>query len=494
MPVTILSPERNLGPVKRKPQATDSSPPPPTRKGPVAAPLRPPLPVKPKPPIRATKRPAVPSSPTPTSGEVSPTRSPRTADESPKTFVASAFLLHQTDRVMREAYGADEKTLVLHSLQNLQRGTALVDVYISECHSVGPEVIKKPNSGVVRTLTSNWDATTVVDLSFHSNLIGTVRPLLPVFVMCQHLTSLTLKNNGLSNDDCADIYVAFRHHASIVSIDLSRNPDITGEGGRSLLLLVRSNRRLGVMRLASTSIPATMLTKISKQAAMNLHDNHITREQYLQLRSVFERMDRDGSGTVDLKELVEAEMDERRRLRTRVLQRLGTRDQFQEYCGLIREQQHRYEAKCREVFRKISKDPNDRGITFAEYVKLQYPQCPMHVIEGDLAIYRKDSSKDASSLHPTGSVDLLAPVHDESFLTLDQIINLFARYDKDESGSVNVVELMQGVGVEERIARMLLADFDFNRDEALSIEEFIAYCSLADLRRERTFLASSGDH
>eukprot|EP00759_Apiculatamorpha_spiralis_P014456 PhF_6_TR21077/c0_g1_i2/m.30376 len=405
---------------------------------------------------------------------------------------------------MSSAFGSDEKILLSKCLHYMETLTPLHTIYTEEAARFGH---KKPNSAVVHVLmgqnqqpNSNETIkvisfahyTGLTELNLNMNALGTLAALQCVLVISTQLKCLFLKHNNLANSDCHVLNLALRHHPSITSIDLSKNEDIGGDGGRALLQLLRCNRNISTCRVDQTSIPKAQVAVIQKEAATNFHSSRLTRYDYEVMHQIFKDLDDDRSGTVSLAELLGHENTKQKQFGE--LLQMKSREEFAAYNAFVKESASRYEARCREVFRKSGKDIRS-GVSFSEYVHMCYPHIPLMAIEVDIEKYKKEIADEedkgrrigASSPKPSNAIiksfaEEEAETLEALYLTLPQIIKLFWKYDVNGDGWITVGELAKGVDIEEKMAYSVLKDFDLNHDDRLCLDEFIAYCSYDDVK------------
>jgi len=142
----------------------------------------------------------------------------------------------------------------------------LRESYIANC--IQSKV--RTNTGVLELLGEYRAARDVTRFSLGTNLLGEGRimPLLPLFGQMPRLQSLDLSNNGLRNRALQGLCAALSGHPAIRDIDVSGNP-FSRAGGKALLQLVASNRRIVVARCDHTQMEISLRDRILDAARRN---------------------------------------------------------------------------------------------------------------------------------------------------------------------------------------------------------------------------------
>jgi hypothetical protein len=151
-------------------------------------------------------------------------------------------------------------------LESLVQITPLRSDYIANCLKAKV----KPNSGVVKllsTITSDRDA---IDLNLSSNYLGDggLAPLVPLFNRLYRLQSLKLSDIGIKNSGAQQLASALMNHPSLVSLDVSKN-GISRSGGKELLALASSLPSLRQIDISGTSIDAALQERIITRVSLN---------------------------------------------------------------------------------------------------------------------------------------------------------------------------------------------------------------------------------
>ena len=151
-------------------------------------------------------------------------------------------------------------------LESLVQITPLRSDYIANCLKAKV----KPNSGVVKLLSTITNDRDAVELTLSSNYLGDggLAPLVPLLTRLYRLQTLRLSDIGIKNSGAQQLAQCLVHHPSLTSLDVSKN-GISRSGGKDLLTLASSLPSLRVIDVGGTSIDPALQERILKRVALN---------------------------------------------------------------------------------------------------------------------------------------------------------------------------------------------------------------------------------
>jgi hypothetical protein len=151
-------------------------------------------------------------------------------------------------------------------LESLVQVTPLRSDYIANCLKAKV----KPNSGVVKLLSTITSDRDVLELNLSNNYLGDngLAPLVPLFTRLYRLQVLKLSDIGIKNAGTQLLSVALANHPSLSVLDVSKN-GISRSGGKDLLTLASTLSSLRSVDLSGTSIDAALQERIRTRVALN---------------------------------------------------------------------------------------------------------------------------------------------------------------------------------------------------------------------------------
>ena len=150
---------------------------------------------------------------------------------------------------------------------NKRMAKALREVYEEGCVEYGVSA----NSALLNMLPDKVGVALPGDtLDLSRNFVGDrgLTPVLGVVQRCPTLRTLVLSDNGLRNAAVRNITAALRTHPGVTALDLSDNM-ISEGAGVALGDLVQENRRVTVVNVNNTKVPAELRLKIKQQITAN---------------------------------------------------------------------------------------------------------------------------------------------------------------------------------------------------------------------------------
>ena len=153
----------------------------------------------------------------------------------------------------------------------------------------------RPNSFIVRLLESQ-PSTPLTTLNLGANYIGPkgFTAVLKLIAQWQTLESINLCGNGLDSSCIIPLCEVLLSHMGVSSLDLSNNP-ITLTGGKALMRLVETNRRIVHLSVVGTDIFETLSERLTMAADENYrnhfgHEPHLVPSRPMSQRPVFARL------------------------------------------------------------------------------------------------------------------------------------------------------------------------------------------------------------
>ena len=330
--------------------------------------------------------------------------------------------------------------------------------------------------------------------------IKSILPLLDVLRLNTQLEELDLANNAFSSTDLQLLFLVLQTSRSLKSLDISGNPVCTSRTVGGLRRLLIRNTSIWKVAIRGT-IPAASCTKVVQQADYNYHCNNLTREDYFFFKSAFATLDRDNSGTVDKKELMDylrngGDMDvngmlefggkspvvlprkDSKRGASFSLKRNSMRGRAsksfkgeatkvanaQTFIKAAKRTEYRSQARAEAMIGKMMSkyDANgDAEFSLYEFLHMFYNTISPQVIE---KIAKRYESSPSWLMGGASLADLE---------------EVFEKYDTDGSGDLSWEELKTGI-LEMPDGEALwqrcephLHKYDLNNDQSLSLEEFV---------------------
>eukprot|EP00760_Papus_ankaliazontas_P035356 PhM_4_TR7759/c0_g1_i1/m.93803 len=146
----------------------------------------------------------------------------------------------------------------------------LESVYTTTFQQLGGKKMNTAISKLIGTVTQAGTSPTEALLA--DNYIGDIGvrafflTLVPRWPL---LHKIVVSCNGLNNDTVRCLCDAVVYHPALTYIDLSRNVEVTQQGGAELLLLARRNQLLRTIDVDGTSIPQVWKKKLEAQLTIN---------------------------------------------------------------------------------------------------------------------------------------------------------------------------------------------------------------------------------
>ena len=166
------------------------------------------------------------------------------------------------------------------------RNVSLRDIYLLECSRYR----QRPNSLFSKTSCNVPGDYSIELLDLSTNYIASLKPFLDVIRMASRLRKISLRDNGLSNEDIKILCESIQDHPSIEEIDLTGNKRLTVVAGRYLQSLIKCRERLCYVRVQNTSIPL----HISRQLMNNSNSIKTTTVSRDPVPEVVDDIDADG--------------------------------------------------------------------------------------------------------------------------------------------------------------------------------------------------------
>lgn len=150
--------------------------------------------------------------------------------------------------------------------ENICNVTPLRAEYVANC--LGSHV--KPNSGVVKLLSTIHNDRDVEELSLRGNYIGDqgIQPLISIFMRLYRLKSLDLADNGIKNGGVHVLTQALARHPSLTSLNIGHN-NVSRAAGKDVLGLLGVCPKLRHVDITGTDIDKALSERILARAQLN---------------------------------------------------------------------------------------------------------------------------------------------------------------------------------------------------------------------------------